>query len=254
VINLIRSEILKIRSTQVWFWMVLLAVAFTALGTIGTVVGSIDDYEQNGQPIRYYDIFTQSQTAGVALLVLGLLGLTTEFRHKTITPTLLATPNRWTLLAGKAASYVIFAMIYAAICIAVNFAIAILWLNAKNIPISYGHGVGGGVLKSYLSLVFTGLFGLGLGAVIRNQAASMVFGIVYLFVLDTLLNFVPGVRKGYAWTPGGAIKAFTSNGHVEGMPHDVHLLAPLAGGVVFVVWSLGLLVLGGQLGLRRDIS
>jgi hypothetical protein len=254
VINLIKSEVLKIRSTQVWFWMVLLAVAFTALGTIGTVVASIDDNQHAGEPIRYYDIFTQSQGAGVALLVLGLLGLTTEFRHQTITPTLLATPNRWRLLSGKAASYVIFAMIYAAICVVVNFAIAILWLNARNIPVSYGHGVGGGVLKSYLSLVLTGLFGLGLGALIRNQAASMVFGIVYFFILDTLLNFVPLIRKGYAWSPGGAIKTFTSNGHVLGMPDDVHLLAPLAGGLLFLGWSLALLFVGGQLSLSRDIS
>jgi hypothetical protein len=254
VINLIKSEVLKIRSTQVWFWMVVLAVAFTTLGTIGTVVSSIDDNSHGDIPIRYYDIFTQSQGAAVALLVLGVLGLTTEFRHKTITPTLLATPNRWALIAGKASSYVLFAMVYAAICVVVNFAIAITWLNAKNVPISYGHGVGGGVAKAYLSLVVTGLFGLGIGAVIRNQAASMVFGIVYFFLLDSLLNFVPWVRRGYAWTPGGAVKAFVSNGHVTGMPDDVHLLAPLVGGVVFLGWSLLLVVVGGQLSLRQDIS
>jgi ABC-2 type transport system permease protein len=253
VINLIKSEVLKIRSTQVWFWMVLLSVAFTALGTIGFSVDAVHNYER-GESVSYYDLFTQSQGAGVALVVLGILGLTTEFRHQTITPTLLATPNRWRLLAGKAASYGIFAMFYAAVCVVVNFAIAIIWLNAKHVPLEYGHGVPNGVLKAYLSLVLSGLFGLGLGALIRNQAASMVFGIVYLFVLDTLLNFVPGVRKGYAWTPGGALKAFTSNGHVSGMPDDVHLLAPLAAGLLFLAWSLGLLIVGGQTSLRRDIS
>ena len=60
------------------------------------------------------------------------------------------------------------------------------------------------------------MFGLGLGALLRNQAAAMVFGIVYFFILDSLLNFVPWVRKGYAYTPGGAIKAFNSNGARRG--------------------------------------
>jgi hypothetical protein len=253
MINLIRSEVLKIRSTQVWFWMLLLAAAFTALGTIGMVVTAIDDHHDR-HPVDYYSVFTQSQGAGVALLVLGLLGLTTEFRHKTITPTLLATPNRWRLLAGKAASYAIFAVIYALACVALNFAIAIIWLSAAGVPVEYGHGVPGGVGKAFLTLVLTGMFGLGLGALLRNQAAAMVFGIVYFFILDNVLNYVPWIRKGYAYTPGGTVKAFNSNGHVEGMPGDVHLLAPAAGGLLFLAWSLALLVLGGRFSLNRDIS
>jgi ABC-2 type transport system permease protein len=253
MINLVRSEVLKIRSTQVWFWMMLLALAFTALGTIGTVVAAVSDHD-NGNPVDYYAVFTQSQGAGVALLVLGLLGLTTEFRHKTITPTLLATPNRWQLLAGKAASYAVFAVVYAIFCVVVNFAIAIIWLKAAGVPVEFSHGVPGGVGKAFLTLVLTGMFGLGLGALIRNQAAAMVFGIVYFFILDNVLNFVPWVRKGYAYTPGGAVKAFNSNGHVEGMPGDVHLLAPALGGVLLLLWSLALLIGGGQVSLRRDIS
>lgn len=253
MINLIRSEVLKIRSTQVWFWMMLLSLAFTALGTIGTVVGAVSNH-RNGDPVDYYAVFTQSQGAGVALLVLGLLGLTTEFRHKTITPTLLATPNRWRLLTGKAASYGVFAIVYAIFCVVVNFAIAIIWLSAAGVPVEFGHGVPGGVGKAFLTLVLTGMFGLGLGALIRNQAAAMVFGIVYFFILDNVLNFVPWVRKGYAYTPGGAVKAFNSNGHVEGMPGDVHLLAPALGGLLFLIWSLALLGVGGSASLRRDIS
>lgn len=253
MINLVRSEVLKIRSTQVWFWMVLLAAAFTALGTIVTTVMAIEDHD-NGAPVDYYGLFTQSEGAGVALLVLGLLGLTTEFRHKTITPTLLATPNRWRLLAGKAASYAVFAVIYALICVALNFAIAIIWLSAVDVPVEFPQGVPGGVAKAFATLVLTGVFGLGLGALLRNQAAAMVFGIVYFFILDGLLSIVPWVRKGYAYTPGGAVQAFLSNGDVDNLPSDVHLLAPAAGGLLFLAWALALLAIGGRISLNRDIS
>ncbi|MGX7679346.1 hypothetical protein ACSMXN_10660 [Jatrophihabitans sp. DSM 45814] len=249
-----KSEVLKVRSTQVWIWMVLPAVALTALATIITVYSTIDDNEHLGEPIRYYDIFTQSGGAAIALLVIGILGLTTEFRHQTITPTLLATPNRWALLVGKALSYVLFSLFYAVICVIVNFAIAIPWLDAKNIPLEFGHGVVGGVIKAFLSLVLTALFGLGLGALIKNQAAALVIGILYFAIISNLLGAIPGVRKVYPFEPGGAISAFTSNGHVQGTPSDVHLLAPLAGGLVFLVWALVLLVAGGYLSLNRDIS
>ncbi len=256
MLNLIKSEILKTRSTQVWLWMVLPAVALTALSTIFTVYSTIDDHENLGRQINYYDIFTQSGGAAVALLVIGVLGLTTEFRHKTITPTLLATPQRWTLLAGKAISYVMFSLFYAAVCLIVNFAIAIIWLDAKSLPIDFGHGVVGGVIKAFLALVLTALFGLGLGALIKNQAASMVVGILYFAIINGLLSAIPGVRKAYPYTPGGAVTAFTSNGHLQGngLSSDVHMLAPLVGGLLFLAWALALLVAGGMVSLNRDIS
>jgi len=254
MLNLIRSEVRKTRSTQVWLWMILPAVALTALSTIGTVYGSVQDHESSGEAIRYYDIFTQSSSAAVALLVIGILGLTTEFRHKTITPTLLATPQRWLLLAGKAISYVTFSLFYAAICVVVNFAIAIIWLDAKNLPVDLGHGVPWGVVKAFLALVLVALFGLGLGALIRNQAASMVVGILYFSIISGLLSVIPWVRRGYPYTPGGAIAAFTSNGRQSGAFPDVHPLAPILGGLLFLGWGLVLLAAGGGLSLNRDIS
>lgn len=254
--NLIRSEVRKTRSTQVWMWMILPAVALTALSTIGQTYGSIQDHDNAGAPIRYYDIFTTSTGGSVALLVLGILGLTTEFRHKTITPTLLAIPKRWTLLTGKAISYVLFALFYAVICLVVNFAIAITWLQADSIPVSFGHGVPGGVAKTFLALVLTAVFGLGLGALVRNQAAAMVIGIFYFAIINGLLSAIPWVRHWiYPWTPGGAVDAFVSNGQQSNnLPDDVHLLTPLAGGLLFFGWTLALLAAGGYFSLNRDIS
>jgi hypothetical protein len=254
VINLVRSEVLKVRSTQVWLWMVVPAVALTVLSTIGTLVGTIHDHDTAGVPIRYYDIFTQSSGAGIALLVIGILGLTTEFRHQTITPTLLATPKRWSVIGGKSLSYVLFSLFYAVICVVINFAIAIIWLNAKGISIDLGHGVVGGIVKAFIALVLTALFGLGLGALIRNQAASLVVGILYFAIINGLLSVIPYVRKGYAYTPGGAVTAFTSNGHTTGLPDDVHLLNPLVGGLLFLGWAALLVCVGGYLSLNRDIT
>lgn len=255
MINLVRSEVLKVRSTQVWLWMILPAVALTGLATIGTTYGSIHDHQTIGTPIQYYDIFTQSHEASIALLVIGVLGLTTEFRHQTITPTLLATPSRRTLVAGKLVSYALFALFYAVICLIVNFTIAIIWLNAESMPVDFGHGVVGGVAKSFVALVLMAVFGLGLGATLKNQAAGMVIGILYFAVINGLLSFIPWVRKGYPYTPGGAINAFISNGHrADGLPSDVHMLSPLVGGAAFLAYALALIALGGYLSLNRDIS
>ena len=230
MLNLIKSEILKTRSTQVWLWMILPAVALTSLTSIGQSYSVVQDYH-NGISPNYYGLFTASANGGVALLVIGMLGLTTEFRHKTITPTLLATPNRWLLLAGKSIAYVMFALFYAVLCLIVNFVIAMIWLNAENVPTDFGHGVVPGIIKAFVSLVLIAIFGLGLGALVRNQAAAMVIGIFYFSIIDGLLSVIPWERRViYKYTPGAAIDAFISNGHQQGGPDDVHLFAPLAGG------------------------
>ena len=252
MIDLLRSEVLKIRSTQVWIWMLVLSIGVTALFTLGNVltISSASDRAD----VDYYSIFTVSGSAGIAMLVLGLLGLTTEFRHKTITPTLLATPSRWKLLTGKAVAYIIIAIPYGLVCIVANIVIAIICLNAKSIPVEFSHGVPGGIVKAFLSLILLAFFGLGLGALVRNQAAGMVAGIVYLFVLNPLLSFIPLIRRAYPYEPGGALAAFNSTGHESPDFGDYHLLSPLVGGLVMLIWCLALLAAGGYFSLQRDIS
>jgi ABC-2 type transport system permease protein len=253
MLNLVRSEILKVRSTQVWFWMLIVAIALTTLFTLGPALSV-----HSGTPkeeIDYYGIFTASGLAGVALLVLGLLALTTEFRHKTITPSLLAAPNRWRFLAGKTLAYVLLAIPYGLVSIAVNIVLAIICLNAKGLPVSFGDGVPAGILKAFVSLILLAFFGIGLGALLRNQAAGMVAGIVYLFVLSPILGVIPWVRRARRGRPGGALQYFNSKSSSNAAPYpDVPHVAPLIGGVILLLWCVGILEAGGYLSLKRDIS
>jgi ABC-2 type transport system permease protein len=253
MLNLIRSEVLKIRSTQVWFWMMLLVTGITVAATLGTVL-TID----TATPVReinYFSIWTNFGVAGVALVVLGLLGLTTEFRHKTITPTLLANPGRWQLLIGKALAYVVFAIPYGIVCLLVNLVTALICLNAKGLPVHFADGAPGGMVRNFLALILLAFFGLGLGALIRNQAAGMVVGILYLSVLNIFFAGIPGLRRVYLFEPAGAFNAFTSRDRDNyGLSSDVIHVSPVAGGLILLAWCLILLVAGGYLSLNRDIS
>ncbi len=253
MLNLIKSEVLKIRSTQVWFWMMVLVVGITVAATLGTVL-TIDSSTPANE-INYFSVWTNFGVAGVALLVLGLLGLTTEFRHKTITPTLLATPGRWRLLIGKALAYVAFAIPYGIVCLLVNLVTALICLNAKGLPVHFTDGAPTGMVRNFVALILLAFFGLGLGALIRNQAAGMVVGILYLSVLNLFFAGIPGLRKVYLFEPAGAFNAFTSRDRDNyGLPKDVVHISPGVGGLILLVWCLVLLVAGGYLSLNRDIS
>jgi len=254
MVNLMKSELLKIRSTQVWFWMLVLAIAITGL-TCSSQLAGIHSHEPS-EAVDYYNILKPFWLTGVALLVLGLLGLTTEYRHKTITPTLLATPNRVQLLLGKTAAYAILSVLYSAVCVIVNAVIASIWLSALSVPVKFGGEVPSGLLRSFLALLLLGLLGLGLGLLIRNQAAAMVVGLAYLFVLNFILVGVPFVRKAWPYEPGGAFLQLirSTRRNDLGLPSDVHLYAPAVAGLILLGWCLLLLVLGYVVSLRRDVS
>ena len=91
MIRLIRSELLKVRSTQVWFWLLLASLAITAASVIGNLATAGSQVHLRSQ---IHDIITAANSGYIAAFVLGVLSVTTEFRYQTITPTVLATPSR----------------------------------------------------------------------------------------------------------------------------------------------------------------
>ena len=127
MIRLVRAEFLKLRTTQVWFWMLIAAVAVTVLLVVAQLAPS-DNVRSYGDAV---DSSTVSGSAYVVVFVLGVLGVTTEFRYQTITPTVLVTPSRWALITAKMITYAIVGAIYAFICVVAELAVALPWLRRR---------------------------------------------------------------------------------------------------------------------------
>ena len=67
--------------------------------------------------------------ASLLAIILGITIVTTEFRHGTITPTLLATPGRERVLAGKAIAGVLVAILFALLAILVVLVVASIYTS-----------------------------------------------------------------------------------------------------------------------------
>ena len=159
--GLVKAEFRKLLTTQVWFWMLVVAMSLTVLGVVGTIVGAESDAILAAQ-VR--DVFVASSAAFtyVPLFVLGVLAITTEFRYQTITPTVLTTPSRWTLINAKIIAYVIVGIAYALACLIVELAVAVPWLAARGIDYSLSDQLGA-LLAVFVVLTLFTLFGLGAG-------------------------------------------------------------------------------------------
>jgi hypothetical protein len=204
----------------------------------------------------HYAVFTASSAAQPLVLVLGLLAFTTDFRHKTITPTLLHTTSRWRAASGKSAAYLLLGLAFGAVAVVVNGVVAFLCLRMRSVPIElFSHGIPSAAVRNLVSLAVLAVIGVGVGMLVRNQAAAVVIGIAYLFVLNPLLAVIPVLRRAYPFQPSGALGAFLAGpGSYAHVNDDVPQLAWGVAGLVLLLWCLLLLGLGTYLLSRRDID
>jgi ABC-2 type transport system permease protein len=250
MLRLVRAEFLKLRTTQVWLWMLLADVAVGALVAIGSLAP--DDAIKEPKDIPY--LFATSNAALITAFVLSVLGITTEFRHQTITPTVLATPSRWAVVTAKMITYAGVGVAYGVACVGVQLAIALPWLSAKHIDVDFGdHDLQRAVFGMPGVFALFALFGIGLGALLRNQIVAVTFGLVFLLVLQNLIAAIPASQDAWAYTPAGATIAILYP-YERAEPGDVQLLHASAGVLVLLLWALVPAVLGAAYSMNRDIT
>ncbi|MGH8961268.1 MAG: ABC transporter permease [Jatrophihabitantaceae bacterium] len=251
MVRLIRAEFLKLRTTQVWFWLFLAAIALSALFVIGPLASHND--VRTGADVA--QMFASASIAYIVIFVLGVLGVTTEFRYQTITATVLATPSRWALITAKMISYAILGLLYAAVCLIVQLAIAIPWLSAKGIHYSLGSDqIPHALIAVFVVLALFGIVGLGAGALIKNQIVAVTVGVIFLVAIQNIFIAIPGVKHIYPFLPGGAVNAIVRVGSADSSVNGVHLMGVAGGVIVLLLWAFIPAILGASITMNRDIT
>ena len=251
--GLIKAEFRKLFTTQVWFWMLLLSLGLTALATIGQIAGSGNDIDLQNH-IR--DVFTSvvQAPAYVPLFILGVLSVTTEYRYQTITPTVLTTPSRWTLITAKLVSMALIGAVYAAACVVIELAIALPWLANRQVDVNLGGHIGS-LAAVFMILVLFALVGLGAGALLKNQIVAVSLGVAFILIIDNIVLVIPGIRAAYPYLLTGATHSIVSSASDRRDFNDfVHLISPAAGAAVLVVWGLAMALIGAGITMNRDIT
>ncbi len=249
MIGLIRAEVRKLLTTQVWFWLLLLSMAITSLGVIGQIASDNNDALIGD----VHSVLSSANSAYIAGFVLGVLCVTTEFRYQTITPTVLATPSRWRLITAKLTTFVLVGIAFAVVCIATELAIAAPWLSERNVSIDLGNNYTA-LLAVFAVVALLTLVGLGIGALLKNQIVAVSVGLVFILILDNLIRGIPGIKYAYPYLPGGLIDSIVTQVSGKRVLNHVTLL-PVWGGVVgLVIWGVGSALLGAGLTMNRDIT
>ena len=238
---LLRAELLKLRTTRTFFALVGSALALSLLVVVLTALIADNLVEDD---VR--QLFTADFT-GLFILLLGVMGMAGEWRHKTITSSVLAAPDRVRMLAAETIAYAVAGAVLSLIVTATIMLIGTLVLDARGEP-TLGAGDLADVLwRNLLLAALFGALGVGIGAILRNQVVAIVGVLIFTFVVDPTVRALAEDVGRYGPT-SGAPSAILDNGS------DSDLLAPGVAVLVMLGWIGAASVAAGILLRRRDLT
>jgi ABC-2 type transport system permease protein len=244
IARLLRAELLKMQ-TRASFWTFVGALGLT-LGILALILsfGSADDLSEGQEFIAYIP-----QIGFFFPIVVGILLVTGEFWHRTITSTFLATPRRELVLAMKFTTAAAVGIAYALVSTVLAFAIAIPILALRDVELNVAGGeVAKATLLACLAMAVYGVIGAGVGAVVRNQVAAMVGTLLWFLLVELFVGpILPQWITKYSPLNAAAAAFGAADGGGE-------FLSPLAGGTLFVAYAVALAAIGTLLVARRDVS
>jgi uncharacterized membrane protein YcfT len=239
---LLAGELLKLRTTRTFAALVAAAVALSLLVTV--LLATIPDELDAGDA---RELLTFDATA-FFVLVLGAVGMTGEFRHRTITSSLLAAPDRVRFVAAKLVAYAAAGALLSLVVSVAVAAVSTAILSARGLPTAGVGDVADQLWRNLAVAALSAALGVAVGAVVRTQVVAVVGILVALFVVEpTLLGLAPEVGRfgPFFAAPSG----LTGD---DGTGED--LLAPGVAALVLAAWVAGLAALGAVLLRARDLT
>lgn len=263
LVSLVAGEFRKISSTRLWWVLLLVGVLFTALSAGFTAFFSGMDTEAGAEAgfvgIDDPTLLRTIYGAGfggtyVLALVLGIAGMTAEYRYQTITPTFLVQPRRSINVAAKMLAHVVMGLVYggAGLATAVGVGGLIRGLQGHEIGLA-AEGVPRTMVLSVLAVALWTLVGLGIGTLITNQVAAIIVGVVVAYVVEPLL--ILGLTLAEADEIAQFLPSAASNAIIGSTSFgDAAQLEWWQGALVMVGYAAVFALAGLVTSIRRDIT
>lgn len=252
--HVLRSEWTKLISVRSTVWTMVAMVA-TTIG-FGVLISWATESNWAKVEARQRTVFdaTSTSLAGIAfgqlaIAVLGVMVISTEYSTGGIRTSLTAVPNRLRLLTAKSLILLAISLVVGTVTSFVAFFLGQAFLSKVGIETHLGDPqVLRAVFGGGLYLAGSAMFGLALGALLRHTAAAITIVVGALLVVPPFTRLLPG-----GW--GDAVERyFTSNAgqQITAVTQDVNTLSPWGGYLVFTLWWVVIMAVAAWLLQRRD--
>lgn len=256
----LRSELLKVRTTRLWWGLLIGVVVLVALNVALTAAFagvSAGPGAPSLPPLDTVKGFRAALSSGfqsgyLLAAVLGTVIAAGDNRHRTATQTYLSTPSRARVVVAKMLTGASFGALYA---IAAQL-VALVVVSLVAVIRGSGTQLGDGSVVRSLVLAVPGIMlwsviGVSLGILLRNQVAAILVAVGVVFLVDTLISLA--LHAAHADTIVKLTPNNASTAVVEGFTG--YALLPWWGGLLVLFgYSVVIAAAGWWLSLRRDIA
>ena len=234
----------------------------------------------HGSSQWFVNVFSVLDVSRLLALVLGVLIITGEYRHKTVTPTFLAEPRRGRVVMAKSGIGFGAGVLLGALTMLTGLILGVVLVSVKVHSCLGLGGVAQGMSQAMCSaqhgvyyvatthnmwhewsriapgvVLGTGLFGiygLGLGALLKNQIVAIVVGLVFTLVVESIIGAIwPSIGE---YLPGQAATALEDAARTNFGGGTTQLLPWWGGAIMLLVYGIALAFLGTITTLRSDIT
>lgn len=247
--SLLTAEVRKL--TSVWTTTIITVVGLLliAVGVGFLLFESEFSGEFLGTDGQVADAIDQIGGMNVIALIVGLLSVTTEFRHETIGRTLQLTPSRTRVVVAK----MLVGGVYGLVFFVVGLVAVGLLLLITGVELELGEAVARALWQGPVGLALMAVFGVAIGALLRSQVVAVALTLIYVFVVESLfVQFLPSVGR---WLPLQALNSmFLSEELLANQPAGaMQPLEPTTGLVVFLAYCAVAAVAAITLMRVRDV-
>jgi ABC-2 type transport system permease protein len=239
------NEILKLRTMRSPLVLLIVAQLVVVAGVSGLFVSGSADL---ADPVTALRAIAHAGLVSIFSLILGVLAVAGEYRHKTITDTYLGTPRRGRVVAAKLGVYAVAGALMGVVSSIVAVSAAAIWLNAKGYSLDLGSSDVWRTLAG--CVVWNACFaavGVGIGALLRNVIAAVAGTLAWLALVEGIVGQLLGDLG--RWLP------FRSGQALEGVPFPGMVMLPQWGGaVVLAAYAAIFALLAVSTTVRRDVS
>jgi ABC-2 type transport system permease protein len=236
------GELFKLRSTRT-VWILLGAAQLL-------IIGGISGLMLNGSNVDTPDMLRKAVShlglVSLFTLVLGIMAVAGEYRHRTITDAYLAEPRRPRVILAKLAAYTVTGLAFGLVGLITALATTAIWLAAKGYTLDLStvdlwRTLIGGVL-------WNGAFaaiGVGVGALITNLIGAIAAALAWLALVEGIVaQLVGGIKN---WLP------FALGSALDGLPTATDGPPQWQAGLGLAGYAAAFAIAAVVISTRRDV-